>query len=79
MPQDDSPQNHSSGQKSDRAPPLTRRAPRSRLAIRLIAIPLIGVVAALLYYGLQGCDATIIGAGEAIIIRTPTAGGYGRS
>jgi len=28
---------------------------------------------------LQGCDATIIGAGEAIIIRTPTAGGYGRS
>jgi len=53
MPQDDSPQNHSSGQKSDRAPPLTRRAPRSRLAIRLIAIPLIGVVAALLYYGLQ--------------------------
>ncbi|MGE3868359.1 MAG: hydantoinase B/oxoprolinase family protein [Pseudorhodoplanes sp.] len=26
---------------------------------------------------LQGCDATVIGAGEAIIIRTPTAGGYG--
>jgi len=27
---------------------------------------------------LQGCDATIIGAGEAIIIQTPTAGGYGK-
>jgi 5-oxoprolinase (ATP-hydrolysing) len=26
---------------------------------------------------LQGCDATIIDAGEAIIIQTPTAGGYG--
>jgi 5-oxoprolinase (ATP-hydrolysing) len=28
---------------------------------------------------LQGCDATVIDAGEAIIIRTPTAGGYGKS
>jgi 5-oxoprolinase (ATP-hydrolysing) len=28
---------------------------------------------------LQGCDATIIGAGEAIIIQTPTAGGYGKA
>jgi 5-oxoprolinase (ATP-hydrolysing) len=27
---------------------------------------------------LQGCDATMIGAGEAIIIQTPTAGGYGK-
>ncbi len=27
---------------------------------------------------LAGCDATIVGAGEAIIIRTPTAGGYGK-
>jgi 5-oxoprolinase (ATP-hydrolysing) len=27
---------------------------------------------------LQGCDATIIDAGEAIIIQTPTAGGYGK-
>ena len=53
MPQDESPQSPSSPQKSDRAPPLTRRAPRSRLAIRLIAIPVIGVVAALLYYGLH--------------------------
>ena len=26
---------------------------------------------------LQGCDATVIDAGEAIIIQTPTAGGYG--
>jgi 5-oxoprolinase (ATP-hydrolysing) len=26
---------------------------------------------------LQGCDETIIDAGEAIIIQTPTAGGYG--
>jgi 5-oxoprolinase (ATP-hydrolysing) len=28
---------------------------------------------------LQGCDATVIDAGEAVIIQTPTAGGYGRS
>ena len=28
---------------------------------------------------LQGCDATLIDAGEAIIIQTPTAGGYERS
>ena len=27
---------------------------------------------------LSGCDATVLEAGEAIIIRTPTAGGYGR-
>jgi 5-oxoprolinase (ATP-hydrolysing) len=27
---------------------------------------------------LKGCDATVIEAGEAIIIRTPTAGGYGK-
>jgi 5-oxoprolinase (ATP-hydrolysing) len=27
---------------------------------------------------LDGCDATIIDAGEAIIIQTPTAGGYGK-
>jgi 5-oxoprolinase (ATP-hydrolysing) len=26
---------------------------------------------------LEGCDATVIDAGEAIIIQTPTAGGYG--
>ncbi len=26
---------------------------------------------------LQGCDATMIDAGEAVIIQTPTAGGYG--
>ena len=28
---------------------------------------------------LQGCDATVIDAGEAIIIQTPTAGGYGEA
>jgi 5-oxoprolinase (ATP-hydrolysing) len=28
---------------------------------------------------LGGCDATVLQAGEAIIIRTPTAGGYGKS
>jgi 5-oxoprolinase (ATP-hydrolysing) len=28
---------------------------------------------------LQGCDATVIDAGEAIIIQTPTAGGYGKA
>jgi 5-oxoprolinase (ATP-hydrolysing) len=27
---------------------------------------------------LQGCDATVIEAGEAVIIQTPTAGGYGK-
>jgi 5-oxoprolinase (ATP-hydrolysing) len=27
---------------------------------------------------LQGCDATVLAAGEAIIIQTPTAGGYGK-
>jgi 5-oxoprolinase (ATP-hydrolysing) len=26
---------------------------------------------------LRGCDATVIDAGEAVIIQTPTAGGYG--
>jgi 5-oxoprolinase (ATP-hydrolysing) len=27
---------------------------------------------------LQGCDATVIDAGEAVVIQTPTAGGYGK-
>jgi N-methylhydantoinase B/oxoprolinase/acetone carboxylase alpha subunit len=27
---------------------------------------------------LKGCDATMIDAGEALIIQTPTAGGYGK-
>jgi 5-oxoprolinase (ATP-hydrolysing) len=27
---------------------------------------------------LQGCDATVIDAGEAIVIQSPTAGGYGK-
>jgi len=28
---------------------------------------------------LRGCDETSLGAGEAIIIQTPTAGGYGKA
>jgi 5-oxoprolinase (ATP-hydrolysing) len=28
---------------------------------------------------LKGCDATVIDAGEAIIIQSPTAGGYGKA
>jgi 5-oxoprolinase (ATP-hydrolysing) len=28
---------------------------------------------------LEGCDATVIDAGEAVIIQTPTAGGYGKA
>jgi 5-oxoprolinase (ATP-hydrolysing) len=28
---------------------------------------------------LAGCDATVIDAGEAVIIQTPTAGGYGKA
>jgi 5-oxoprolinase (ATP-hydrolysing) len=28
---------------------------------------------------LQGCDETSIGADEAVIIQTPTAGGYGKA
>ncbi len=28
---------------------------------------------------LKACDATVIDAGEAIIIQTPTAGGYGKA
>ncbi len=27
---------------------------------------------------LQGCDETVIDANEAVIIQTPTAGGYGK-
>jgi 5-oxoprolinase (ATP-hydrolysing) len=27
---------------------------------------------------LEGCDATTLDAGEAVIIQTPTAGGYGK-
>jgi 5-oxoprolinase (ATP-hydrolysing) len=27
---------------------------------------------------LQGCDATVIDEGEAVVIQTPTAGGYGK-
>jgi hypothetical protein len=53
MPQDNTAQHSSSDHGRDRAPPLTRGAPRSRLAVRLIAIPLIALVAGLLYYGLR--------------------------
>ena len=52
MPQEVSPQNPASG----RNPPSrqgTLRSPRSRIAARLIAIPLISIVAGLLYYGLH--------------------------
>jgi 5-oxoprolinase (ATP-hydrolysing) len=28
---------------------------------------------------LEGCDETVIDAGEAVIIQTPTAGGYGKA
>src|SRR5262249_15112139 len=48
-----SPQSRSSGSNGDPSPQLTRRAPRSRLTVRLMAIPLIGIVAGLLYYGLH--------------------------
>ncbi len=62
MPQDDSPQDVSPqtpasphGPASGRSggPPQTPRVSRPRLAARLIAIPLIGIIAALLYYGLH--------------------------
>jgi hypothetical protein len=53
MPQDASPQSPSSARNGDRSSQPTSHAPRSRLAARLIAIPLIGVVAGLLYYGLH--------------------------
>jgi hypothetical protein len=53
MPQDASPQSPSPGRNGDPSPQLTPRAPRSRSAARLIAIPLIGIVAGLLYYGLH--------------------------
>ncbi|MBO0718678.1 MAG: hypothetical protein J2P55_15250 [Rhizobiales bacterium] len=52
-PQDTPPQSPSSRRSGDRSPQLPPRAPRARLAARLILIPLIGVVAGLLYYGLH--------------------------
>ena len=52
-PQDASPQSPSSHRSGEPSPQLTPRVPRSRSAARLIAIPLIGVVAGLLYYGLH--------------------------
>ena len=53
MPQDTSPQSPSSRRGGDPSPQLTPRARHPRFAARLIAIPLIGVVAGLLYYGLH--------------------------
>ena len=53
MPQDPSPQSRASDRSGDPSPQLTPRAPRSRLAARLIAIPVIGIVAGVLFYGLQ--------------------------
>jgi len=52
MPQDASPHRPSSGRSGDPSLRLTPRPPRSRWAARLIAIPLIVIVAGLLYYGL---------------------------
>jgi len=53
MPQDLSPQSPSAAHGGDRSPQLTPRPPRSHLAPRLIIIPLIAVITALLYYGLR--------------------------
>ncbi len=52
MPQEVSPQSHSSGPIAT-SRPGTPRSSRSRIAARLIAIALIGIVAGLLYYGLH--------------------------
>lgn len=52
MPQNLSPQSSSPGSRGDPSPQMTARAPRSRLA-RLVVIPLIGIIAGLLYYGLH--------------------------
>ncbi len=52
MPQEVSPQSPSSGRNAS-SRQGTPRSPRFRIAARLIAIPLIGVVAGLLYYGLH--------------------------
>jgi hypothetical protein len=52
-PQNSSPQNDAPSRSGVPSPQLPACAKRSRSAARLIAIPLIGVVAALLYYGLH--------------------------
>ena len=52
MPQDTSPQSPASGRTGNPSA-QTPRVPRSRLAARLIAAALIGVIAGLLYYGLH--------------------------
>jgi hypothetical protein len=53
MPQKALPQRPASGRTGEPSPQLPARAGRSRWAVRLIAIPLIGIIAALLYRGLQ--------------------------
>jgi len=53
MSHEDSPQTSSSGPTGEPAPQLPVRARRSRRPLRLIAIPLIGIVAGLLYYALH--------------------------
>jgi len=52
-PQDHSPQSDSRGRNGMRSPQLPPGAKRSRSAARLIAIPMIAAVAALLYWGLH--------------------------
>jgi hypothetical protein len=51
MPQDASPQRPASPRPGDPTPQVRARTRRS--LVRLIAIPLIGIVVALLYYGLR--------------------------
>jgi hypothetical protein len=53
MPQDALPQRPASGRSGQAPPQPPARARRSRWAVRLIAIPLIGIIAALLYRGLH--------------------------
>jgi hypothetical protein len=53
MPQDALPQRPTPSQSDEPPPQPAARARRSRWPIRLIAIPLIGIVASLFYYGLR--------------------------
>ena len=53
MPQNASPQRHNSGRSDEPPPQVPARAWRLPRAVRLIAIPLIGVIAVLLYLGLR--------------------------
>jgi hypothetical protein len=53
MPQDALPQRSTPGRSGEPPPQPPARARRSRWSVRLIAIPLIGIIAALLYRGLH--------------------------